>query len=142
MPDGPADPARRRFLKVVAGVTAGATLAHLGSCADAPTTPAASGARAPLPTPPASSIADLALVAAPAGGSWRYNGMLPGPTLTARRGSEARIQLLNRLAEPTIVHWHGALVPEAADGHPRLAIQPGATYQYEFPVVQRAATLW
>jgi FtsP/CotA-like multicopper oxidase with cupredoxin domain len=142
MPDGPANPARRRFLQTMAGVAAGATLAQLGSCADAPTMPTAPAGRATLPTLPAHPIADLALVAAPAGGTWRYNGLLPGPTLIARQGSQSRIQLLNQLPEPTIVHWHGALVPEAADGHPRLAIQPGATYQYEFPVVQRAATLW
>jgi FtsP/CotA-like multicopper oxidase with cupredoxin domain len=150
MPAGPANHARRRFLQAVAGVAAGATIPQLGSCGDATTMPSTPGARAPLPTPAAYAIADLALVAAPAGGgwggaagsTWRYNGLLPGPTLLTRRGSQARIQLLNQLPEPTIVHWHGALVPDAADGHPRSAVPPGAGYRYEFPVVQRAATLW
>ncbi len=150
MPAGPASHTRRRFLQAVAGVAAGATIPQLGSCGDATTMPSAPGGRAPLPTPAAYAIADLALVAGPAGGgwggaagsTWRYNGLLPGPTLLTRRGSQARIQFLNQLPEQTIVHWHGALVPEAADGHPRFAVPPGAAYQYEFPVIQRAATLW
>lgn len=150
MPTDPVNHARRRFLKAVAGVAAGATIAQLGSCGDGATVPTTPGGRAPLPTPAATSIAGLVLVAAPAGvgrgggagSTWRYNGLLPGPTLWARRGSQARIQLHNQLPESTIVHWHGALVPEAADGHPRFAIAPGASYKYEFPVIQRAATLW
>jgi FtsP/CotA-like multicopper oxidase with cupredoxin domain len=34
------------------------------------------------------------------------------------------------------------VVPAHADGHPRDAIDPGADYAYEFPVVQRAGTFW
>jgi FtsP/CotA-like multicopper oxidase with cupredoxin domain len=146
----PVNHARRRFLKAVAGVAAGAAIGELGSCGEAATVPTTPGGRAPLPSPAAWPISDLVLTAAPAGAgwgggggsTWRYNGLLPGPTLWTRRGSQARIQLLNQLPEPTIVHWHGALVPEAADGHPRFAIPAGASYQYEFPMIQRAATLW
>ncbi|MDQ8158528.1 MAG: multicopper oxidase family protein [Gemmatimonadota bacterium] len=65
-----------------------------------------------------------------------------GPTIRARTGDTATITLENALAEPTILHWHGLRVPEAADGHPRLAIAPGSTYRYTFPVIDRAGTYW
>ena len=65
-----------------------------------------------------------------------------GPTIRVRTGDTARITLENALNEPTILHWHGLRVPEIADGHPRLAIPTGATYRYEFPVIDRAGTYW
>jgi FtsP/CotA-like multicopper oxidase with cupredoxin domain len=63
-----------------------------------------------------------------------------GPTLELRRGERVRIEFRNRLAEPSIIHWHGMLVPEAADGHPRFAIGPGGEYVYEFTVRNSAGT--
>ncbi len=33
-------------------------------------------------------------------------------------------------------------MPEAADGHPRLAVAPGAEYVYDFNVTNRAGTYW
>jgi FtsP/CotA-like multicopper oxidase with cupredoxin domain len=65
-----------------------------------------------------------------------------GPTIRVRTGDTARITLENALNEPTILHWHGLRVPEIADGHPRLVIPTGGTYQYEFPVIDRAGTYW
>jgi FtsP/CotA-like multicopper oxidase with cupredoxin domain len=68
-----------------------------------------------------------------------YNGTFPGPTLIARQGDVAAIRLHNGLTnEPTITHWHGMVVPTVADGHPLYAIAPGATYDYEFQINQRA----
>ncbi len=64
------------------------------------------------------------------------------PTIRTRTGETAAITLENRLDEPTILHWHGLHVPEAADGHPRLAIGTGERYRYEFPVINRAGTYW
>jgi len=63
-----------------------------------------------------------------------------GPTLDLRRGERVRIHVENRLPEATVVHWHGMLVPESADGHPRLAIAPGASYTIEFTVRNPAGT--
>lgn len=63
-----------------------------------------------------------------------------GPTLDLWRGERVRIELENRLAEPTIVHWHGMIVPDVADGHPRFAIAPGGRYVYEFTVRNPAGT--
>src|SRR5688572_21050545 len=70
------------------------------------------------------------------------NGSLPSPTIRLREGETARIDLVNELSEPTILHWHGLAVPEHADGHPRFAILPGATYRYEFTVRDRPGTHW
>ena len=65
-----------------------------------------------------------------------------GPTLRFQRGQKVRIRFRNNLPEPSIVHWHGLDVPEAADGHPRFAVAPGAEYLYEFEVINRAGTYW
>ena len=32
---------------------------------------------------------------------------MPGPTLRIGRGEELRVRVVNDLAEPTSVHWHG-----------------------------------
>lgn len=63
-----------------------------------------------------------------------------GPTLELRRGERVRIEFRNRLADPSIIHWHGMIVPEAADGHPRFAVGPGGEYVYEFTVTNPAGT--
>ncbi len=65
-----------------------------------------------------------------------------GPTLRLRRGQTVRIGFDNALPQPSIVHWHGMLVPEDADGHPRLAVAAGARYEYRFDVRNRAGTYW
>jgi FtsP/CotA-like multicopper oxidase with cupredoxin domain len=64
------------------------------------------------------------------------------PTLRARSGERATITLINALSEPTILHWHGLRPPEAKDGHPRLAIDPGARYEYDFTVDEPAGLYW
>jgi len=69
-------------------------------------------------------------------------GSYLGPVLHFRRGQKVRVRFENRLAEPSIVHWHGLDVPEAADGHPRLAVDAGRDYVYDFEVVNRAGTYW
>jgi FtsP/CotA-like multicopper oxidase with cupredoxin domain len=65
-----------------------------------------------------------------------------GPTIRLRRGQRVRIRFQNRLADPSIVHWHGLDVPQEADGHPRLAVPSGGDYVYEFVVRNRAGTYW
>ena len=75
-------------------------------------------------------------------GVWTLNDSFPAPTIRLRRGRTARIDLVNDLPEQTILHWHGLAVPQEADGHPRLAIDPGSTYAYEFTVQDRAGTYW
>ncbi len=73
---------------------------------------------------------------------WALNDSFPAPTIRLRRGRTARIDLVNDLPEETILHWHGLTVPQEADGHPRLAIDPASTYAYEFTVKDRAGIYW
>jgi len=142
---------RRSFLRA-AGAGAGLAAAgglgatHLGAVARWPAGPA----RWPLRFPAVVSPIDLTLtaraspveIASASQTAWTFNGGAPGPTIRARRGERARILLENALPEPAIVHWHGLHVPAEADGHPRLAVPPGATYRYDFTVDQRAGTYW
>lgn len=65
-----------------------------------------------------------------------------GPILRLRRGQKVRIDFVNRLDQPSTVHWHGLHVPDTMDGHPRFAIGPGERYRYEFEVRNRAGTYW
>ncbi|MHB1094493.1 multicopper oxidase family protein [Thiobacillus sp.] len=65
-----------------------------------------------------------------------------GPVIRVHRGTRIRIHFINELPQPSVVHWHGLLVPEAADGHPRYAVGPGGRYVYEFEVINRAGTYW
>ena len=85
---------------------------------------------------------------APAGKPVRgltINGTIPGPVLRFREGDTARIHLHNQLrGESTSLHWHGLLVPNIADGVPRLTtplIPAGTSYTYEFPL-KHAGTYW
>jgi len=73
---------------------------------------------------------------------WTINGRLPSPTLRVRQGDHLRARLVNRLQEPTILHWHGLTAPPEADGHPRLAIPAGAHYDYDFRVTDTPGTYW
>jgi FtsP/CotA-like multicopper oxidase with cupredoxin domain len=66
---------------------------------------------------------------------------IPGPTLVLERGRRARITVVNRLDEPTAVHWHGIELESYPDGVPgwsgtgdRLfrAIAPGDSFAAEF----------
>jgi blue copper oxidase len=146
---------RRGFLRLApaaAALLGGGGVSLLGGCDRDPTrSDPPDPSRQRLPTPTALSATAATLTAAPgvvqfASGSsapaWLFNTQLPGPTLRARTGERASIRLVNALGEPTIVHWHGLHVPPEADGHPRFAIGPGATFDYDFSIVQRAGTHW
>ncbi len=66
-------------------------------------------------------------------------GSYLGPVIRLQKGQKVRIHLYNKLAEPTITHWHGLHVPANMDGHPVYVIDPGERYVYEFEVVNRAS---
>lgn len=77
--------------------------------------------------------------------SGRSDAILPaagnlGPTLNLRRGERVRIQVENRTDGPTVIHWHGMIVPESADGHPHQAVRSGGSYTIEFTVRNSAGT--
>jgi len=64
------------------------------------------------------------------------------PILVLRKGQEFQATLVNGLNEPTIIHWHGVDGPWRQAGHPSYAVGPGGTYEYAFPVTNRAGTYW
>lgn len=73
-----------------------------------------------------------------------YDGTVPGPTLRIKRGEDLRVRVINELAEPTTVHWHGVRLPNAMDGVPGLTqapIAPGASFDYRFRPPD-AGTFW
>ena len=66
---------------------------------------------------------------------------IPGPTLVLERGHPARITVVNHLAEPTAVHWHGIELESSSDGvpgwsgtadRPFQAIAPGDSFTATF----------
>ncbi len=72
------------------------------------------------------------------------NGSIPGPTLRWKEGETVTINVTNRLAETTSLHWHGMILPYGMDGVPGLSfpgIRPGETFQYRFKV-QQSGTYW
>ena len=78
------------------------------------------------------------------------NGTVPGPLVRLKEGQNVRLRVTNAIPDrrsgdqQTSIHWHGVLVPFAMDGVPGISfpgIEPGATFNYEFPVVQ-SGTYW
>ncbi len=56
-----------------------------------------------------------------------------GPIIRVQTGQRVRVNFQNKLpqGQSSIVHWHGLILPEEMDGHPRFVIEPGQTYVYE-----------
>jgi FtsP/CotA-like multicopper oxidase with cupredoxin domain len=71
-----------------------------------------------------------------------YGGAYMGPALRLKRGTKPKIRLVNRLARPTNVHWHGLLVPSRQDGATLPGLKTGESWETELTVDQPAATLW
>lgn len=72
------------------------------------------------------------------------NGSVPGPLVRLKEGQRVVLNVTNRLAESSSIHWHGMLLPTDMDGVPGLSfdgIRPGETYRYEFDVRQNG-TYW
>ncbi|WP_304132146.1 multicopper oxidase domain-containing protein [Ignavibacterium album] len=68
------------------------------------------------------------------------NNSYPSPTIIVNRGDNFSVNFENQHSEEATIHWHGLLVPEMMDGHPKDAVLPGGSYTYTFPVYQRAGT--
>ncbi|HEX3369832.1 MAG TPA: multicopper oxidase family protein [Candidatus Cybelea sp.] len=59
-------------------------------------------------------------------------------------GARFRVQLVNRIRRPTLIHWHGLTPPPHQDGVPIVsqpALQSGRTYEYDFPLTE-SGTYW
>ena len=71
-----------------------------------------------------------------------YEGIYPGPTIRARKGRKSIVRQRNALGFESNVHLHGGSVPAGHDGYPMDVIAPGGQFEYHYPNVQDAATLW
>ena len=75
---------------------------------------------------------------------WGYNGSIPGPTIQVYPGDYVNIRVINKLPEPTSVHWHGLDVPNVMDGVPDVEpspkIEPGKYFDYHFRIINPPGT--
>jgi blue copper oxidase len=71
-----------------------------------------------------------------------YGDNILGPVIKASAGETVNVQLQNQLSEETNIHWHGLILPENMDGHPKDVVQPGEQLNYNLPIQQRAGTYW
>ncbi len=68
-------------------------------------------------------------------GTWGYRGT---------EGRMFRVTVKNDTNVPTVLHWHGLILPNSQDGVPGITqppIMPGQSYHYLFPLVQ-SGTYW
>ncbi|MDJ0731297.1 MAG: multicopper oxidase family protein [Crocosphaera sp.] len=64
-----------------------------------------------------------------------YNGQVPGPRLEAKPGDKVRIHFINKLSQPTNLHYHGLHIPPTGKGdNVFLEIQPKEKITYEFDI--------
>jgi FtsP/CotA-like multicopper oxidase with cupredoxin domain len=76
--------------------------------------------------------------------AYAFNNQVPGPRIRVTEGERVRLIVTNRLPEPTTVHWHGLILPNAMDGPAEITqepIAPGDSYTYEF-TTQQAGTFF
>lgn len=72
------------------------------------------------------------------------NGQMPGPLIRLKEGQRAKLNVTNKLAEETSIHWHGIILPENMDGVPGVSfegIKPRRTFKYRYDVEQNG-TYW
>lgn len=76
--------------------------------------------------------------------AWGYNGSMPGPTIQVYPGDYVSIRVINKLPEPTSIHWHGLDVPNGMDGVPDVEpspkIDPGNYLDYHFKITNPPGT--
>lgn len=123
-------PSRRQFLQTAAAVP---LLPMLGKAAEPAETVLRAGAFRAAPDGHAREI-------------WGYNGQTPGPTIRAKLGDTLRIKLVNDLAVPTTIHWHGMHQPgtwrmDGVEGISQEPVPPGAEFLYEYKATP-AGTHW
>jgi len=75
---------------------------------------------------------------------WSYNDQIPGPTLRGKVGSTLMIKFINKLKDPSSVHWHGLRIENAMDGVPGVTqapVGPGENFTYRLKLAE-AGTFW
>ncbi len=70
------------------------------------------------------------------------NGPLLDPTLILNQGDNYNVNITNDLGQDTTIHWHGLHVSAANDGGPHTVINPGATWNPQFTVLDKAGLHW
>ncbi|MEI6001328.1 multicopper oxidase family protein [Paraburkholderia bengalensis] len=71
------------------------------------------------------------------------SGPLVGPLIDVREGDTVEIRFVNRLPQPSTIHWHGLPVPPDQDGNPTSPVAPGASHVYRFTLPPGSAgTYW
>lgn len=75
--------------------------------------------------------------------TYSYNGRVPGPTLEAYEGDKVIVHFINKLPEPSTIHWHGLHIPNKSDGSPYYPVAPGKRFDYVFTLAKGSAgTYW
>lgn len=74
---------------------------------------------------------------------WAYNASIPGPLIEVSEGDRVEVRFINRLSQPSTVHWHGLPVPPEQDGNPHDPVPPGGERTYSFNLPKGSAgTYW
>jgi FtsP/CotA-like multicopper oxidase with cupredoxin domain len=138
---------RRQLLEATARAAAGTMIAPTVLLS------ATGCSKVPVPAPPEEpgvlTLRAVRLRGAPDGRDreiWSYNGNFPGPLIRVKEGDSLRIKVINGLADPTSIHWHGMHQPgtwrmDGVDGVSNSPILPGEDFTYEFRATP-AGTHW
>jgi FtsP/CotA-like multicopper oxidase with cupredoxin domain len=62
-----------------------------------------------------------------------FNGQYPGPLIRVPQNATIIVRFVNRLDQPSAVHWHGVRLENASDGAPGVtqeAVPPGGSFVY------------
>jgi FtsP/CotA-like multicopper oxidase with cupredoxin domain len=65
--------------------------------------------------------------------AYGFNGQYPGPLLEVPQRSTIVVRFINRLDQPSSIHWHGIRLDQRFDGVPGMsqaAVPPGDTFDY------------
>ena len=71
-----------------------------------------------------------------------YGESILAPIIKVSNGQSISINFQNNLEEDTNIHWHGLIIPENMDGHPKYIVNQGSSFSYQFTINQRAGTNW
>ncbi|MFO1169239.1 MAG: multicopper oxidase family protein [Rhodoblastus sp.] len=74
-----------------------------------------------------------------------YDGVAPGPLLRVRQGEDVRVRLVNRLDQPTTLHWQGLRGENAVDGVGNLTqkpVAPGGAFDISFKAADSGIYLY
>ena len=78
-----------------------------------------------------------------AGAAAENGGPVIGPLIDVREGDTVELTFVNRLPQPSTIHWHGLPVPPEQDGDPSNPVAPGEQRVYRFTLPPGSAgTYW